>query len=41
MLLALETVAAEEVESSRTEVVAEDVEEEVDELDEDMPKEVV
>ena len=41
MLLDVETVAAEEVDVSMTEVVAEDVEEEVDEVEEDTHKEVV
>ena len=41
MLLAMETVLAEEVDVSMADVVAEDVEEEVDEVDEETPKEVV
>ena len=41
MLLDVETVAAEEVYVSMSEVVAEDVEEEVDKVEEDTPKEVV
>ena len=41
MLLAVETVAAEEVDVSMSEVVSEDVEEEVDEGEEDTSKEVV
>ena len=41
MLLAVNTVAAEEVDISMEEVVAEDVEEEVDKVEEDTSKEVV
>ena len=41
MLMSVETVAAEEVDFSMVEVVAEDVEEEVDEVEEDTYKDVV
>ena len=41
MLLAMETVETREVEISMAEVVSEDVNEEVDEVEEDTPKEVV
>ena len=41
MLLAVETVTAKEVEVSMTEVAAEDVEEDVNEVEQDTSKEVV
>ena len=41
ILLAVETVAEEDVDVSMSEVVTEDVEEEVDEVEEDAYKEVV
>ena len=41
MLLAVETVASEEVDVSMAEVVAEDVEEEVDKVEEDTSKEAM
>ena len=41
MLISMDTVTAEEVDISMAEVVAEGVEEEVDEVEEDTPKKVV